>query len=166
MPGHAFRDGLGGGVIQSGASDAVLRFAEKASVPAAITLMGLGAIPADHPLSPGMLGMHAARCTNMVLEESDLLIAAGVRFDDRATGNVPEFCRNARVIHIDIDSSETGKLRTANVGIRGDVRGVLESLLPGIDNNLSMCGAASPSAGCLWKSRSSSAPMESRDPFP
>jgi acetolactate synthase I/II/III large subunit len=70
-----------------------------------MTLMGLGAIPAGHPLSLGMLGMHAARYTNLALEQCDLLIAAGARFDDRATGKVAQFCPRAKIIHIDIDPS-------------------------------------------------------------
>ena len=78
----------------------------------------------------GMLGMHAARYTNMALEACDLLIAAGVRFDDRATGKVAAFCPNARIIHIDIDPGELNKIKTAHVGIVGDVRQVLEALLP------------------------------------
>ena len=71
-----------------------------------MTLMALGAMPVDHPLSLGMLGMHGARCTNMALEECDLLIAVGARFDDRATGKVAAFCPRAKIIHIDIDHSE------------------------------------------------------------
>ncbi|MFV0422541.1 acetolactate synthase large subunit [Oleidesulfovibrio sp.] len=121
---------LGGGVISSGASEVALRIAEKAGIPVAMTLMGLGAIPSDHPLSLGMLGMHAARCTNMAMEECDLLIVAGARFDDRATGKVDSFCPGARVIHIDIDPSELDKIRSAHLAISGDVRVTLESLEP------------------------------------
>jgi acetolactate synthase-1/2/3 large subunit len=100
-----------------------------------MTLMGLGSMPADHRLAIGMLGMHAARYTNMALERCDLLIAAGVRFDDRATGKVSEFCSNAKVIHIDIDPSELDKIKAAHVGIAGDVGEVLEALIPGIEEN-------------------------------
>lgn len=124
---------LGGGVIQSGASDLAVRLAQKASIPTTMTLMGLGALPCDHPLALGMLGMHAARYTNLALEECDLLIAAGVRFDDRATGKVEEFCPSAKVVHIDIDPSELGKIRAANVGITADVGRVLEAILPLIE---------------------------------
>ncbi len=95
-----------------------------------MTLMGLGAVPSDHPRALGMLGMHAARYTNLALEECDLLIAAGVRFDDRATGKVAQFCPHAKIIHIDIDPSELDKIKTAHVGIAGDVGQVLQSLLP------------------------------------
>jgi acetolactate synthase-1/2/3 large subunit len=100
-----------------------------------MTLMGLGTMPVDHPLSMGMLGMHAARYTNMALEECDLLIAAGARFDDRATGKVAEFCPNAKIVHIDIDHSELDKIKTAHVGVRGELRRVLEALLPQVQEN-------------------------------
>ncbi|SDH66561.1 acetolactate synthase large subunit [Propionivibrio dicarboxylicus] len=124
---------LGGGVIHSGASAEALRLAETAQLPTVMTLMALGAMPVDHPLSLGMLGMHAARCTNLVLEECDLLIAVGARFDDRATGKVAEFCPGAKIIHVDIDHSELDKIKTAHVGIRGDVAAVLERLLPQVE---------------------------------
>ncbi len=126
---------LGGGVIHSEAGRLVTCLAEKASIPATMTLMGLGAMPMDHPLCIGMLGMHAARYTNLALEECDLLIAAGVRFDDRATGKVAAFCPNAKIIHIDIDGSELDKIKTAHVGIVGDVGEVLETLLPLVEPN-------------------------------
>ncbi|HEY5997377.1 MAG TPA: biosynthetic-type acetolactate synthase large subunit, partial [Candidatus Deferrimicrobiaceae bacterium] len=121
---------LGGGVIHSGAAADALRLAEAGDIPVTTTLLGLGAIPSDHPLSIGMLGMHAARHTNMLLQECDLLIAVGARFDDRATGKVNEFCPDARVIHVDLDESELDKIRTANLGIVGDAGGVMAYWLP------------------------------------
>ena len=121
---------LGGGVIQSRAEPLAVRLADTASIPVTTTLMGLGAIPTDHPRAIGMLGMHAARYTNLALAACDLLVAAGVRFDDRATGNVERFCPGAKVVHVDIDRSEIGKIRPADVGIAGDVGGVLDALLP------------------------------------
>jgi acetolactate synthase-1/2/3 large subunit len=121
---------IGGGVIHADAAHLVRRLAERANLPTTMTLMGLGAVPTDHPLALGMLGMHAARYTNLALEACDVLIAAGVRFDDRATGKVAQFCPQARIIHIDIDASELNKIKTAQVGIVGDVREVLEALLP------------------------------------
>ncbi len=124
---------IGGGIIHSGASHVVRQLAEKAGLPTTMTLMALGGLPTDHPLALGMLGMHAARYTNLALEECDLLIAAGARFDDRATGKVAEFCPRARVIHIDIDASELGKIKAAHVGIMGDVRQVLTELQPLVD---------------------------------
>ena len=123
---------LGGGVVHSGASEAAVTLAEKASLPTVMTLMALGAMPVDHPLSLGMLGMHGARCTNLALDECDLLIAVGARFDDRATGKVAGFCPQAKIIHIDIDPSELDKIKTAHVGIAGDVRTALQMLLPAI----------------------------------
>ena len=110
---------VGGGVIQADAGPLVRRLAERAGMPAAMTLMGLGAMPTDHPRSLGMLGMHGARYTNLALEPCDLLIAAGVRFDDRATGRVEAFCPRARVIHIDVDGSEIDKIKPAPVGLVG-----------------------------------------------
>jgi acetolactate synthase-1/2/3 large subunit len=124
---------LGGGVIQSDSASQALAVAEKGAIPAAMTLMGLGAIPTGHPLNIGMLGMHAARYTNLALEECDLLIAVGVRFDDRATGKVSEFCPNAKIIHMDIDPSELDKIKTAHASVRGDVADVLKALLPHIE---------------------------------
>ena len=121
---------LGGGVVHSGASRLAVELAEKASLPTVMTLMALGAMPVDHRLSLGMLGMHGARCTNMALDECDLLIAVGARFDDRATGKVAAFCPNAKIIHVDIDHSELDKIKTAHVGIRGDVAQVMNELLP------------------------------------
>jgi acetolactate synthase-1/2/3 large subunit len=121
---------LGGGVVHSGAASKAVELAETAGLPTTTTLMGLGAIPSDHSLALGMLGMHGARYTNLALDECDLFIAVGSRFDDRATGNVAAFCPEAKVIHIDIDTSELDKVKTAHVGIAGDARQVLESLLP------------------------------------
>jgi len=124
---------LGGGVVHSGASELAVALAEKASLPTVMTLMALGAMPVDHALSLGMLGMHGARCTNFALDECDLLIALGARFDDRATGKVTAFCPQAKIIHIDIDRSELDKIKTAHVGISGDVAAVLEQLAPQVN---------------------------------
>ncbi len=129
---------IGGGIINAGAARTICRIAEKASVPATSTLMGLGAVPSNHPLFLGMLGMHAARYTNMALDECDLLIAAGVRFDDRATGKVAQFCSHARIIHVDIDPSELGKIKMPFVGVEGDVAKVLaaaESRIEAVDRS-------------------------------
>lgn len=126
---------LGGGTISSGASDLARELVEKNGLPVTMTLMGLGAIGSRHPNALGMLGMHAARSTNMALEECDLLIAAGVRFDDRATGKVSEFCPRADIIHMDIDPSEVHKIKRANVALMGDMKMCLSELLPFIDAN-------------------------------
>ncbi len=121
---------LGGGVIHSGAAQQAVTLAEQAGLPTTMTLMALGAMALDHPLSIGMLGMHGARYTNFVLEESDLLICVGARFDDRAIGKAAQFCPNAKIIHIDVDPSELHKIKNAHVAINGDVGAVLEALLP------------------------------------
>ncbi|PKO33570.1 MAG: acetolactate synthase, large subunit, biosynthetic type [Betaproteobacteria bacterium HGW-Betaproteobacteria-7] len=134
---------LGGGVVHSGAADLAVTLAEKANLPTVMTLMALGAMPVDHPLSLGMLGMHGARATNLALDECDLLIAIGARFDDRATGKVAQFCRNARIIHIDIDRAELDKIKTAHIGITADVSEALGQLLPQV--------AASPRE--TWRDR-------------
>lgn len=122
---------LGGGVINAHANARLL--AEKANLPTTMTLMALGTIPAKHPLSLGMLGMHGARSTNFILQEADLLIVLGARFDDRAIGKTEEFCPNAKIIHVDIDRAELGKIKQAHIAIRADVGEVLEQLLPKID---------------------------------
>lgn len=126
---------LGGGTIMSNASDQARALMTKSSLPTTMTLMALGAIPADHELSLGMLGMHAAPYTNLALEACDLLIAVGARFDDRATGKVSAFCPEAKIIHIDIDPSELSKIKQAHIGITGDVQATLEQLLPMISAN-------------------------------
>ncbi|WP_421532737.1 acetolactate synthase large subunit [Lelliottia amnigena] len=119
---------LGGGAID--ASEAVREFAEKAHLPTTMTLMALGMLPKAHPLSLGMLGMHGARSTNYILQESDLLIVLGARFDDRAIGKTAQFCPNAKIIHVDIDRSELGKIKQPHVAIQGDVAEVLAQLIP------------------------------------
>jgi len=124
---------LGGGIIQSGSAADALALAEKGTIPSALTLMGLGVVPVDHPLCLGMLGMHAARYTNMAIEECDLLIAIGVRFDDRATGKVAEFCPKAKIVHVDIDPCEFDKIKTAHASVTGDVTDTLKALLPLIE---------------------------------
>jgi acetolactate synthase I/II/III large subunit len=119
---------LGGGIVHSNAAESAVAFAEMIGAPTVMTLMALGAMPSSHPLCLGMLGMHGARCTNMALDECDLLIAAGARFDDRATGKSDAFCPRAKVIHIDIDRAELGKLRRPEVGIADDVGRALRAL--------------------------------------
>ncbi|MGE9292935.1 MAG: acetolactate synthase large subunit [Puniceicoccales bacterium] len=120
---------LGGGIIHSESSELARELAERSHLPAVSTLMALGALPTDHPQSLGMLGMHAAPYTNLALEECDLLIALGARFDDRATGKVAEFCPGASVIHVDIDTSELGKIRQPTLSVCSDVGRFLEQLL-------------------------------------
>jgi len=121
---------LGGGTIAAGAAGMAVSLAERASMPTVMTLMGLGAMPADHHLNLGMLGMHAAPCANMALEECDLLLALGARFDDRATGMVSRFCPSASIIHVDIDPGEMHKIKAAHVGMVGDAAEAARLLLP------------------------------------
>jgi acetolactate synthase-1/2/3 large subunit len=123
---------LGGGVIHAEAAGVAVDFAEHGALPTVMTLMALGSMPADHALSLGMLGMHAAPYTNRILDESDLLIVAGGRLDDRATGKLSAFCPHAKLIHIDIDAAELNKLRCANVAIAGDVKHTLTELTKGL----------------------------------
>ncbi|VYU13037.1 acetolactate synthase large subunit [Metakosakonia massiliensis] len=122
---------LGGGVIN--APEAVRALAEKANLPTTMTLMALGMLPKAHPLSLGMLGMHGARSTNFILQESDLLIVLGARFDDRAIGKTEQFCPNAKIIHVDIDRAELGKIKQPHIAIQGDVGDVLAQLLPQVE---------------------------------
>jgi acetolactate synthase-1/2/3 large subunit len=116
----------GGGVVSSGASSALTGFARRFSIPVTASLLGLGSFPQDDPLWLGMLGMHGAAATNLALEEADLLIVLGARFDDRATGNIARFCPNANIIHADTDHAELGKLRKPELSIRADASAVLE----------------------------------------
>ena len=119
----------GGGVVHSGASAELLEFAEAAAIPVTTTLMGLGAVPGDHPLALGMLGMHGTQTANYAVTECDLLIAIGARFDDRVTGKIETFAPGAAVIHIDIDPAEIGKNKVVDVPIVGDTKAVLQAFL-------------------------------------
>jgi len=124
---------LGGGVISSAADQQAIELAERNSLPTTMTLMALGAMPVQHPLSMGMLGMHGARSTNMIMAQADLLIVLGARFDDRAIGKTELFCPNAKIIHVDIDRAELGKVKQPHIAINGDVNQVLQQLLPLIE---------------------------------
>lgn len=119
----------GGGLIRSEAADALSRLANEAKIPVILSLMGLGAYPGDGELFLGMPGMHGSVTANYALTEADLIIAAGVRFDDRVTGRLETFAQHAKIIHIDIDPAEIGKNVLIDVPIVGDVRLVLEELL-------------------------------------
>ncbi len=119
---------VGGGIIRSGASPELLELAELTKIPVTMTLMGLGAFPAKHPLSLGMLGMHGAWYTNTAVSNSDLIIAIGARFDDRVTGKVKEFAPEALILHIDIDPSAISKNVRVDIPIVGDAKNVLSKL--------------------------------------
>jgi acetolactate synthase-1/2/3 large subunit len=120
----------GHGLIMSGAVDEVRELAERAQIPVALTLLGKGAMPEKHPLTIGMMGMHGSAATNYAIQESDLLIALGMRFDDRVTGNLKTYAPHAKKIHVDIDASEINKNVKVDVGIHGDLKTVLRQLLP------------------------------------
>ena len=120
----------GRGIIQSGACTQLLEFVEKTRIPVTSTLLGLGGFPASHPLNLGMMGMHGEAWVNTAIQESDLLLALGMRFDDRVTGNVNTYARKARKIHVEIDPSELNKNVKIDVGIVGDLGETLDLLLP------------------------------------
>ncbi|WOF16988.1 biosynthetic-type acetolactate synthase large subunit [Methanoplanus sp. FWC-SCC4] len=119
----------GGGVIAAGASGELVRFAEMFEIPVTTTMMGLGAIPAKHPLNLGMLGMHGTEYANYAITECDLLIAIGARFDDRVTGKIEHFAPDANIIHIDIDPAEIGKNIAVNIPIVGDAGQILADMI-------------------------------------
>src|SRR5881227_1326129 len=122
----------GHGIIISGAMREVRDFAERAGIPVALTLLGLGAFPASHPLNLGMMGMHGEAWVNHTIQDADLLIALGMRFDDRVTGNLKTYAPDAKKIHIEIDPAEINKNVKADVALVGDLREVLQELLPRI----------------------------------
>lgn len=123
----------GGGIINSNASENLYELAKKNNIPVSLSLMGLGAFPCDDELSLGMIGMHGAPYTNYLLNEADLILALGVRFDDRATGNIDKFCPNASIIHIDIDPSEINKVKSSSLSMVANVNAFLEDILPYIE---------------------------------
>ena len=118
----------GGGIIAAAASDELRELVETLDAPAVNTLMGLGALPAEHPNFVSMPGMHGSYAANMGMSNTDLLIALGVRFDDRVTGRLSAFAPHAKVIHVDIDPAEIGKNRAPDLPIVGDVKRVLQKL--------------------------------------
>ncbi|NVO99264.1 acetolactate synthase large subunit, partial [Photobacterium damselae subsp. damselae] len=124
---------VGGGVQIAHATQVVRQFHQHNPMPAVSTLKGLGTIERHHPYYLGMLGMHGTRAANLVVQECDLLLVVGARFDDRVTGKLDTFAPHAKVIHLDIDAAEINKLRQANVALRGEVQAVLPQLELGSD---------------------------------
>jgi acetolactate synthase-1/2/3 large subunit len=118
----------GGGVISSGASDDLRALIKKTGIPVAMTVMGLGAVPSDDPFSLDMLGMHGSIYANWAVRDCDLLLAFGVRFDDRVTGKLEAFAKHAKIVHIDIDPSELNKNKEAHIPIVSDVKYALAEL--------------------------------------
>jgi acetolactate synthase I/II/III large subunit len=124
----------GHGIILGGAETVVQAFAEKANVPIAMTLLGIGGIPASHPLNLGMMGMHGEAWVNTAIQEADLLIALGMRFDDRVTGNLKTYAPNAKKVHVDIDPAEFNKNVKVDSAISGDVGAVVRDWMPNVKN--------------------------------
>lgn len=120
----------GGGIVSAEASEEFREFADRTGIPVTCTLMALGAYPADGPMWMGMLGMHGSRAANWAIDQSDLLISLGARFDDRITGKLEEFAPGARVVHIDADPAEINKIVQADIALCADLREALEALLP------------------------------------
>ncbi len=120
----------GHGVMLSGAERQLIELAERGQIPVAVTLLGIGGVAASHPLNLGMMGMHGEAWVNNAIQEADLLIALGMRFDDRVTGNLKTYARNAKKIHVDIDRAELNKNVRVDVGIARDLREALDEWLP------------------------------------
>jgi len=119
----------GAGVIKSGAMQQLVDFISKTEMPTAMTLLGLGGLPASHPLNLGMMGMHGEAWVNKSIQEADLLLAFGMRFDDRVTGNLKNYARHAKKIHIDIDPAEIDKNVKVDVGLVGDLKDIVSALI-------------------------------------
>lgn len=147
---------VGGGVINSGASAELVEFARKSNIPVTMTCMGLGAFPGDDPQSLHMLGMHGTVYANYAINEADLLLAFGVRFDDRVTGKLEEFAKHGKIVHVDIDPSEMHKNKEAHIPIVADVKCFLEKLNEAFDPK-----ADAPDLTAWWKQLN-----EWRDKFP
>jgi acetolactate synthase I/II/III large subunit len=126
---------VGGGVLKARAAEALRALAERTGIPVVTTLMARGAFPDSHPQCLGMPGMHGHYTAVTAMQRSDLLISLGARFDDRVTGKISAFAPEAKIIHVDIDPAELGKVRRADVGIAGDCRLVVEELLSAMDAN-------------------------------
>jgi acetolactate synthase-1/2/3 large subunit len=125
----------GHGIVVSNTTPQVIELAEKAQIPIAMTLLGIGAVPASHPLNLGMMGMHGEAWVNTAIQEADLLVALGMRFDDRVTGNVRTYAPNARKIHVEIDPAEVNKNVRVDLPLVGDLREVLAALLPRVERS-------------------------------
>ncbi|MDR3575417.1 MAG: biosynthetic-type acetolactate synthase large subunit [Anaerolineaceae bacterium] len=123
----------GQGVLLGGAMRELTELAEKANIPVAMTLLGIGSFPASHPLNLGMMGMHGTACANNAIQQADLILALGMRFDDRVTGNLKTYAPNAKKIHFEIDRSEVNKNVKVDLALIGNVRDTLDQLLPHLE---------------------------------
>ncbi len=142
---------IGGGAIAAGASEEVRQLAEKLDLPTTCTLMGLGAFPDSHPLSMGMLGMHGGYWTNMAVNNCDLLISIGARFDDRVTGKLSDFAVGAKFVHVDIDASCIGKNVRCHYPVVGDAKTVAQQMLAELSEQLS--GGAQITSRAAWRAQ-------------
>ena len=140
----------GHGIVESGAEAEVLAFAESQDIPIATTLLGLGCVPAAHPLQLGMMGMHGESWVNNAIQQADLLLAFGMRFDDRVTGNLTKYSPNSKKIHIEIDPSEINKNVRVDVALIGDLKKVLQLLLPLLATNNQQPTTDNPTQPSLW----------------
>jgi acetolactate synthase-1/2/3 large subunit len=138
---------VGGGVVRSGAGREVLELATRQQLPVVTTLMARGAFPDSHPLCLGMPGMHGSYAAVMAMQRADLLLAVGARFDDRVTGKLDGFAPGARVVHVDVDPREIGKVRKADVGLVGDARAVVAELVRAVRPSGDV---ANPAARIAW----------------
>jgi acetolactate synthase-1/2/3 large subunit len=136
---------IGGGVIQADASEEFAKFARKTNIPVATTVMGIGAFPGDDPQSLHMLGMHGTVYANYAINEADLLLAFGVRFDDRVTGKLTEFAKHGKIVHVDVDASELHKNKAAHIPVVANVKEVLQGL------NALVSDDDIPDTGAWWK---------------
>src|SRR5436309_1652297 len=143
----------GGGVVAANAAKELREFVELTDIPPVTTLMGLGSLPSEHPNFISMPGMHGSYAANMALTNCDLLIALGVRFDDRVTGRLAAFAPHAKVIHVDIDPAEIGKNRAADIPIVGDVKKVLDKLTQALEETAGEMRARNASARQAWWGR-------------
>jgi acetolactate synthase-1/2/3 large subunit len=124
----------GHGIVLASAEDYLLELVEKVDTPVVTTLLGIGSMPETHPLCLGMAGMHGEVCTNMALSEADLIVSLGCRFDDRLTGSVSQFARQARIIHVDVDPAEINKNVPVDLAVIGDLKNVLPALIPLVES--------------------------------
>ena len=143
----------GGGIVAAEAANDLREFVELVDIPSVCTLMGLGSMPSTHPNFISMPGMHGSYAANMAMTETDLLIALGVRFDDRVTGRLAAFAPHAKVIHVDIDPAEIGKNRAADIPIVGDVKKVLERLTHEVRDLAPAMKAKNAAARTAWWSQ-------------
>jgi acetolactate synthase-1/2/3 large subunit len=157
----------GGGILKARAADALRELAERTGFPVVTTLMARGAFPDSHPLCLGMPGMHGNFTAVTAMQQSDLLIALGSRFDDRVTGRVDAFAPGAKVVHVDVDPAEIGKVRAADVGIAGDCRAVIEELIDalaslGLAGDRSVAPGSTAAPAAVPGSAAPGSPAESR----